>query len=217
MVNASLIFLRSAGGCLALVDGDPFGGTVRGGDCSAELLLEVALGVVVLGEDDDAQGVPSGWRARRLSPSPGEAGRGTSLAGSSRPGSGPERRGGRARPRRPRSFRRAVVFRARRRRAWRRPLSRVAASIWASSSARRSSSGRAARSSSLSTPSAKRSSSVSELGLSGGSCPALACCFSTVRRWTPGCGRRLRRRRADAAGGLRSAGRRSPACVWFRP
>ncbi len=133
-------------------------GPVGVGDGGRELLLEVALRVVVLGEDDDPGVVPSRGGPAGLHAAEGRQARAHVARGSSRPDCGPGHRAGRGPPRRSRSSRRAAASRGRASRSWpTRTSSRVAASIWASSSAWSSSSESVARSSSLSTPSANRS------------------------------------------------------------
>jgi hypothetical protein len=57
----------------AVKDGDPFVGPIGCFNRGLKLLMEVTLGVVVLGEDDDANLVPSGWLRRAL-PWPGQIG-----------------------------------------------------------------------------------------------------------------------------------------------
>ena len=169
----------------AVIDGDPLVGPVGGGDGGRELLLEVALRVVVLGEDDDPGVVPPGRRPRacdrperrqvraHVLPNPvdqiadpgiGQAPRRLGDLGHlveelllAGVGIGP----------RPSSFP-----------GWP-PRSGHSSSAWSSSSES------VARSSSLSMPSANRDGSPA-WSLRLGPVPALAAsqCRSTVRRWT---------------------------------
>src|SRR5208337_2402181 len=167
----------------AVVDGDPLAGPVRRIDGGRELLLEVTLGVVVLGEDEDPVFVPPGRRALGLRRSEGrqvgaqvlsnpagqlaDPGVGNTLAASaisvisSRSCFSRAKECGRA----------GVV-------------PRVTASIWVSSPAWSSSSESVARSASLSMPPAKRDGIPAWLFGLVCSFPVASNCRCTVRRWT---------------------------------
>ena len=82
-LKARLISSRCLGRRRAVEDGDPLVGPVGAFDGGRELLVQVALRVVVLGEDDDAGVVPVGG-LRRIA-CPASAGPGTCSRESSRP------------------------------------------------------------------------------------------------------------------------------------
>ena len=204
-LKARLISSRSSVGRRAVVDRDPL---ARRGRCSAiggiELLLQVALGVVVLGEDQDARVVPPGCRPGHEHgwPAPSRASwcgtRASGMAASRLRDVASSRRAGVPLARRCRIAAPVAVGRSR---DLRTPLGPELLR-------RRGSRGRR-------RPRRRRRAGRTGLGwLTAWPASLPGAAARPCRRWTAGCGRTPRSTTAAAAGGRRRAGRPA-ACVRF--